>query len=237
MSIPKGTNPKRILGTHLIRLRKGEEIHALPHNDYLFQAVKLKGELYSLPELVESFPAIFPDNTLPMVIEIGCYMGDTVVELARYNRNLNVLGVDIKYKRVVKSCHKIRVEKLTNAKIALCDARQLLNLIPPNSLKGVCAFFPDPWLKGNQRKHRFLDEHFFREMYNILMQTGFIWLKTDNKIYYNYILKNIANLNFSMAPRPDGYLVDDTHTTFFERLFIDQEQPIYELFLVKKQDS
>ena len=132
-------------GHYLIRLRNNETVKFNPYNQYLLLARQLTGLLYTRPELQASFPNIFQDPSLPVVMEIGCFMGYTVLELAGRNPDLNILGVDIKYKRVVKSCNKIKRAGLCNAAIAIGDARELLTVIPDRSLYGILAFFPDPW--------------------------------------------------------------------------------------------
>ncbi|MCP5107571.1 MAG: hypothetical protein GY950_29555, partial [bacterium] len=134
-------------GNYLIQLRNGDKIDILPFNKYLLQAKNLTDLLYTRPELESRCWDIFPDPALPVIMEIGCYMGDTVVEMAERNRDFNILGVDIKYKRVVKSCNKIKRAQLTNAAITVVDARELIAILPDDSLFGILAFFPDPWQK------------------------------------------------------------------------------------------
>ena len=124
----------RIYGSWLIRSRGGVICTKMPHNPYMFEAVKLQGLLYTIPELEREFPDIFENPALPLVLEVGCYMGHTVMELAEHNPGINVLGLDIKYKRVVKSVRKIERSRLPNAKIALCDVMELLPILKEHSV-------------------------------------------------------------------------------------------------------
>lgn len=227
-------NDEYAIGHYLVRLRRGEKLNLNTHNQYMVLANQLTDLLYTKPELKKSFLNIFENPTLPVVMEIGCYMGDTVVELAKENPDLNVLGVDVKYKRVVKSCYKIQRDRLTNAKIIICDVRELIAVIPDHSLYGILAFFPDPWQKIKHKKHRFLDNHFFRNVSDKLSDQGFIWLKTDNKAYSEEISERVKGYNYSLAdglPRP---LIGVNHRTYFEQLFIRSNQPIYQLFIEKQ---
>jgi tRNA (guanine-N7-)-methyltransferase len=224
-------------GHYLVRLRNGEKLDLDIHNRYLAQAGRLTGDLYTKPELQKSFPAVFKNPELPIILEIGCYMGDTVVEIAQRNRDLNVLGVDIKYKRVVKSCYKIQRAKLSNAKIAIGDARELIALLPDSSLYGIIAFFPDPWQKKKHKKNRFLDDGFFESASTKLTDRGFIWIKTDSRAYYEEIKGTLHKYNLTAVeslPRP---LTGENHLTFFEQLFIKAEEPIYQLFIGKLNNS
>jgi len=225
-------------GHYLIRLRNNETVKFNPYNQYLLLARQLTGLLYTRPELQASFPNIFQDPSLPVVMEIGCFMGYTVLELAGRNPDLNILGVDIKYKRVVKSCNKIKRAGLCNAAIAIGDARELLTVIPDRSLYGILAFFPDPWRRRKHEKHRFLNDHFFETVSNKLTAKGFIWVKTDSKPYVDEITEKVKKYDFIITEelsldrcRP---LIGEDHRTFFEQLFTEMKQPIYQLFIIKK---
>lgn len=226
-------------GNYLIRLRNNETIDFNPFNQYLMLAKQLTGLLYTRPELRASFPNIFQDPTLPVVMEIGCYMGHTVLELAGRNPDLNILGVDIKYKRVVKSCNKIKRAGLRNAAIAIGDARELLTIIPDRSLFGILAFFPDPWRRQKHEKHRFLDDHFFETAATKLTARGFIWIKTDSKPYVDEVTEKAIRHGFmiteELSPDRDQPLISEDHRTFFEQLFTKMRQPIYQLFIIKKE--
>jgi tRNA (guanine-N7-)-methyltransferase len=226
-------NDEYAIGHYLVRLRNGEALNLNIHNRYLLQANQLRGLLYTKPELEKSFPLLFENPGLPAVMEIGCYMGDTMVEIAKRNPGLNVLGVDIKYKRVVKSCYKIKRARLTNAKIAIGDARELIAVLPDHSLYGIIAFFPDPWQKKKHKKHRFLDTHFFEVVSDKLSDQGFIWLKTDNKAYYEEIMETLQEYNFTSMDSLPLLLIGENHRTFFEQLFINANEPIYQLFIRK----
>ena len=226
-------NDEYAIGHYLVRLRNGEALNLNIHNRYLLEANQLRGLLYTKPELEKSFPLLFENPGLPVVMEIGCYMGDTVVEIAKRNPGLNVLGVDIKYKRVVKSCYKIKRAQLTNAKIAIGDTRELITVIPNHSLYGILAFFPDPWQKRKHKKHRFLDTHFFKVVTDKLLDQGFIWLKTDNKAYYEEIIETLQEYNFTSMDSLPLLLIGENHRTFFEQLFINANEPIYQLFIMR----
>jgi len=222
-------------GNILIRLRNSETVHIEPYNLYLHQAIHLTDLLYTRPELENAFPHIFEEPSLPILLEIGCYMGETVAEAGKRNPEFNILGVDIKYKRVVKSCNRIKREKLTNAKIAVGDARELLAILPDHSLFGILAFFPDPWQKRRHEKHRFLDDLFFETASRKLSGNGFIWIKTDNRAYFEEVIERVRKFDYTITdklplPRP---LVGEKYRTFFEQLFQRKNKPIHQLFIRK----
>lgn len=225
---------RNINGQRLIKLRAGEKLVLNPHNPYLFEAVGLRDLLYTFPELEQGFSTLFDDMDRPLVLDVGCYFGNTVVELALNNPGINVLGLDIKYKRVVKSCRKIRRAKVNNAKIAICEAQQLISIIPDESLNGICVFFPDPWRKSRHEKFRYLSLPFFNRMYPKIRKNGFIWLKTDNEEYFKEVGQAVARSNFSLTRQlPAGSIAPLPYITLFEDLFIKQNLAIHQMFVVK----
>lgn len=227
-------------GNILIRLRRGETIDIInPYNRYLHEAAHLTNLLYTRPEIEETFPGIFENPSLPILLEIGCYMGETVAEIGKRNSDINILGVDIKYKRVVKSCLRIKREKIANAKIVISDARELLTILPDHSLWGILAFFPDPWQKLKHEKNRFLSDYFFETASRKLTDGGFIWVKTDNHAYFKGVQKRALDFDFTIIdslPFP-GRLVGENYRTFFEQLFEKLKKPIYQLILQKMNKS
>lgn len=223
-------------GNILIRLRKGEEIEIDPYNRYLHEAKHLTDLLYTRPELEGAFPGIFENPSLPVLLEIGCYMGETVAEMGKRNRDFNILGVDIKYKRVVKSCLRIKREKLSNAKIVIGDARELIMILPDHSLTGMIAFFPDPWQKTRHEKNRFLDDHFLKTASRKLTDGGFVWIKTDNNNYFEEVRERVLNFGYTITdtlPLPRR-LIGENYRTFFEQLFVKRKKPVYQLFLINR---
>ncbi len=209
------------IGKWLIQLREGKKPGLRPINHYLFEAVELRGLLYTRPELESEFPGIFNDPALPLVLDVGCYMGHTVMELAKHNPGLNVLGLDVKYKRVVKCCRKIKKEQLTNAKIAVCDIRELVPILPESSVYGMFIFFPDPWVKIRHHKFRFLNEEFFRELFSRLSGGGFIWIKTDHHEYYEAVLDFAPRCNFTIADCLPDKIAPRPYRTIFESIFLE----------------
>lgn len=220
-----------VYGSWLIRLREGGNYAYIPHNPYMFEAVKLRGLLYTLPELEGEFPNIFDNPAQPLVLEVGCYKGHTVIELAEHNPGINVLGLDIKYKRVVKSSRKIQEARLTNAKIAFCDVMDLLSILPEHSVYGLFIFFPDPWIKRRHEKYRYLNKDFFTMVSSRLGEGGFIWIKTDQKNYFDEITTAAKQYNFSESDCLPGSIAQREYRTVFEEIFIKKKVSYYHMIL------
>lgn len=204
-------------------------------NPYIAAARDLEGLLYTLPELQAAFPHIFNFPSWPIILDIGCYLGGTVIELARENPGMNVLGIDLKYKRVVKSCRKILRAGLLNSKIVIGDAGEVLARLPGNSIYGVFIFFPDPWPKRKQQKNRLLDRVFLNLLWTRLASGGFIWFKSDNREYYSTVSAAALSTGFSISASFPGKITPGQYRTNFEKLFLSQGKTIYQAFFYKQE--
>lgn len=165
-----------------------------------------------------------------LFLEIGVHTGKVINELAAKFREDQFIGVDITYKRVVLSAQKAKIAGLDNLVTVLGDARYLDDLVAPEELDGIIAFFPDPWIKKKSQLHNRLFNHdFCKLMHQIIKINGFFWLKTDSKSYYEQIAISLKDAGFSKQEKPDEDLIlNETAESTFESLFKRQNLPIYE---------
>lgn len=224
----------KIVGGLIDKLRNHEEIQQRHFNPYLNLAMMFSDILFTQQEL-KSRSNIFTQTYANLIVEIGCYFGKTLVEIAERNPSLYVLGLDITYKRVVKTAMKIKQNQLNNASVALCDGFFLFKeILSNNSIKGLCIFFPDPWLKTNQKKHRLLNQEFISLVFEKLQSGGFFWLKTDQESYFLQTQFLLLQSGFIIAPQtPPKSLNDGVYTTEFQNLFTKQNTPFFEGVFLK----
>jgi tRNA (guanine-N7-)-methyltransferase len=217
----------------IVEKMKRGEVSTLRHeNPYLSEALDLSEVLLLQSELLNRFPSIFEKNYSRVLVEIGCYLGKNVLEFASKNPNLNVLGLDITYKRSVKSARKIKNASLSNAAIAICDARPFLQSVPDSSISGICVFFPDPWPKTKQAKNRLLSPLTLLQISLKLKETGFFWFKTDSEAYYNEVLEGMRiSPNVEWVCDPTEHipleLCESDYITSFEAMFLSKGQKIF----------
>ncbi|KAA0443644.1 MAG: tRNA (guanosine(46)-N7)-methyltransferase TrmB [Candidatus Thioglobus sp.] len=157
------------------------------------------------------FSAIF-SNENAVVLEIGFGNGDTLVQMAAQNPQLNYVGIEV-YEagigRLISNAHK---QGLGNLKVLKGDAIEFLNAnIKNHCLSKVQLFFPDPWHKKKHHKRRIVSHDFLDLLSAKLTAGGELHLATDWQDYAEQMLqmleenkhfKNIQNAH-TYSPRPD----------------------------------
>jgi len=219
-------------GHHLHLLRQGEPCPYPDKNPYLMEAVEMRGELFTLEE-IQGRPQTAFSNHAPVILEIGCYMGLTLAALARENPGLNFLGVDIKYKRVVKSLRRGKREGLNNLRVMIADGMDLLEALRDETLQGCLVFYPDPWHKKRQQRKRLLTDLFVEELERVLVPGGFVWLKTDHTDYFEVMRQRMAKSSLREVSSIAPYLADKPYPTFFETLFSGMGKPANSLICTR----
>lgn len=118
-------------------------------------------------------------RSAPLVVEIGPGEGGFLAQLALQHPLWNVLGVEIRYKRVVFCARRIVKLGATNARIARYDASCLDDLFAPGSLHGIWVNHPDPWPKTRHEKNRLISRWFLEDCARFLAPGGWVRLKSD----------------------------------------------------------
>jgi tRNA (guanine-N7-)-methyltransferase len=136
----------------------------------------------------------------------------------------------------VKSAGRLQKQGLNNAAIVMARAQEFFAAFP-KSCQGVCVFFPDPWPKERQKKHRLVSEDFAHLLKQKLSPGGFFWLKTDSLAYATeaqealFLGGFVARINEVVLPQqlataPEA-LRGEPLRTAFEELFHGQGLPTY----------
>lgn len=224
----------RNIGYIIEKLKSGEVAPNRHFNPYLSEALEYEGILFTTTELESTARSQFLKNQKPLVIEIGCYLGKNLIEMANENSNTNFLGLDITYKRVVKTARRIKTEQIKNAFVGICDGKKIFEFADDNSISGVCVFFPDPWSKIKHQKHRLLNDSFFENIFLKLAHDGFFWFKTDHLEYFQATIALIekSGLKKDQALSPSA-IRGGPYVTMFENIFIEKKLPTYEVTYFK----
>ena len=158
------------------------------------------------------FNTVF-NNDNPVILEIGFGMGQSLLQNAVKNPEVNYLGIEVHKPGVGRLLSDIHQEKITNLKLINHDAVDVLTqCVKPNSLYGVQIFFPDPWHKKRHHKRRLIQPDFIELVVQKLILGGFIHCATDWEDYAQQMMSNFSENNclrnkagaHNYSPRPDS---------------------------------
>ena len=156
----------------------------MPISDLKYQPVEsLLVELSSVLERMS--PAkLFPQDQ-PLEVELGSGDGSFLVEYARLHPERNFLGVERLLGRLRKIDRKGRRAGLQNLRGLRIESSYFLEyLLPQNSAAAIHVYFPDPWPKRKQRKHRLINACFTELARQALAPGGVVFLRTDHVEYF-----------------------------------------------------
>jgi tRNA (guanine-N7-)-methyltransferase len=153
------------------------------------------------------------NRTAPLILEIGCGMGETTAHIAAAQPQHNFVGIEVHTPGVGNLFKLIDAQQLNNLRVIQHDAVDVVrDMIAPASLAGIHVFFPDPWPKKRHHKRRLLQPPFVLELAKRLAPGGYFHCATDWEEYALQmvevlaacpLLANTSSASDGFAPRPD----------------------------------
>lgn len=174
------------------------------------RALETLGPRYALPfaRAPIDFERLF-GRRAPVVLEIGCGMGETTAAIADAHRDTDFVGVEVHGPGVGAILNRIEALALSNLRVVQHDAVDVVDaMIPDGSLAGIHVYFPDPWPKKRHHKRRLLKSAFVHALARRLAPGGYLHAATDWAPYAEEILATfsaeplLANTGQRYAPRP-----------------------------------
>lgn len=145
-------------------------------------------------------PDRHPDRGV--VLDIGFGHGESTIQMARAQPQLDVIGVEVHDPGVVTVLDAIENELLHHVRIVHGDVVRFLGRIGPESLSIVRIFFPDPWKKQRQHHRRLVREDVVAALVDRLAIGGELQLATDIADYAA-LMQRVCDAE----PRLDGGVV------------------------------
>lgn len=148
--------------------------------------------------LRDVLPRVAFDGALPNLrdrkiwLEIGFGGGEHLVWQARSNPNVALIGCEPYQDGVVKVLRAIEGEALTNIRLHMGDARDILRGLPACSLDRVFVLFPDPWPKRKHRKRRLLNASLLALLARAMKPQAELRVATDIGDYARTMLEAFA---------------------------------------------
>lgn len=154
-------------------------------------------------------------------LEIGFGGGEHLSWQAQHNPQVGIFGCEPFEDGVVKVLRQIEDQDLSNLRIYMDDARDVLRWLPESSVSRVFILFPDPWPKLRHRKRRLVNTELIGQVARVLKRDGELRLGTDIADYARAMLVALhANDRFRwLARSPTCWRVrpDDWPQTRYEQ--------------------
>ncbi len=137
---------------------------------------------------------LFPRRA-PLALEIGCGIGDFILQRARQQPETNFLAIDIYNKGCLKTCRRLEQGGLDNVRVVRTEARYLLaHFCAPGELAAVYINCPDPWPKKRHRKRRLVNRDFLHSLLFYLAPDADFFFSSDIADYAEEVAAQIAAL-------------------------------------------
>ncbi len=174
-------------------------------------------------------------NDNPIHVEIGCGKGQFLRDMSKANPNINYIGVEREPQIIVTALKKSREGEVdNNLKFFVMDVAELLEVFEAEEIDRLYINFCDPWHRKKKWAKRRLTHKNFLNLYEQLFgeKGGEVFLKTDNKILFEFSLNEIADKgwrlhNITLDLHNSDY--EGNIMTEYEKKFSEMGMPIYRL--------
>jgi len=179
------------------------------------------------------------DKQQPLSLEIGCGIGDFIVQLAARYPERNFVVTDIFNQGCLKTCSRVDEAGLTNVRVMRSEARYLMtHLLKAESLQAIYINCPDPWPKKRHRSRRLVNHEFLQLAFHSLQPNGEFHFSTDF-VDYGIAVGNLleAEPGFTnLQATPYSHELGDYPISKYMRRFLDLGQPIYYCHFLRRAD-
>ena len=174
----------------------------------------------------------FFKNENPLVLELGCGMGEYSVGLAEKFPNKNFLGVDIKGARMWQGATDAIEKNLKNVGFLRIRIDWIEYCFAKGEVDEIWITFPDPQMKKRRGVKRLTHPEFLKRYNNILKKDGPIHLKTDSQFLHGFTLGIITAENHILedsthdlcnSPVKREHMEIKTH---YEQIYLNKGLPI-----------
>ncbi len=168
-------------------------------------------------------------NDRPLALEIGCGIGDFIIQLAARSPEVNFIAIDIFNQGCRQTCSRIETSGLANIRMMRIEARYLMHhYLGKESLQAIYINCPDPWPKKRHRKRRLLNHDFLNLAVYCLQPEGELNFTTDFADYGEAAGELLAaDERFSnLHSTPFTHQLGNYPISKYMRRFLDLGQPI-----------
>ena len=170
----------------------------------------------------------------PLWLEVGFGGGEHLVHQALNNPDVQFLGVEPYVNGVAMLLGKMRNAGVTNIKLHMGDARNLMDVLADESISKAFLLYPDPWPKMRHHRRRFVTQEHLIPLSKCLKPGAEFRVATDIEDYVRQTLQEVPKAGFEwLAEGPEDWRApwDDWIATRYEQKALREDRiPHYMTF-------
>jgi tRNA (guanine-N7-)-methyltransferase len=168
-------------------------------------------------------------------LEIGFGAGEHMVHMAKTYPGIGLIGCEPFVNGVAMLLGKIREAGVTNLAVHPGDARDLFDVLPPESISKVFLNYPDPWPKKRHHRRRFVTPEHLQPLHRVMAPGAELRVATDIPDYVRQTLEEVPKAGFVwQADRPQDWQTpwaDWTSTRYEQKALREGRRPHYLTFV------
>lgn len=137
-------------------------------------------------------PSLLMPEATEVWLEIGFGGGEHLAGQAARRPDVLVMGAEPFENGVASALRHIDEAGLTNVRLHMGDARDLIAALPDGSIDRIFVLFPDPWPKARHQKRRLVNAGTAAEFARLLKPHGRLRFATDWADYAERALETLA---------------------------------------------
>ena len=170
----------------------------------------------------------------PLWLEVGFGGGEHLVHQALNNPDVQFLGVEPYVNGVAMLLGKMRNAGVTNIKLHMGDARNLMDVLPDWSVSKAFLLYPDPWPKMRHHRRRFVTPEHLNPLSKCLKPGAEFRVATDIEDYVRQSLQELPKAGFEwLAEGPEDWRApwgDWISTRYEQKALREDRTPHYMTF-------
>ncbi|MEO0359303.1 MAG: tRNA (guanine(46)-N(7))-methyltransferase TrmB [Pseudomonadota bacterium] len=132
----------------------------------------------------------------PVWLEIGFGGGEHLVHQAKLNPDVCFVGVEPYVNGMAMLLGKLRRENVSNVRLHLGDARDLMDVLPAGSIDKAFLLYPDPWPKTRHHRRRFVTREHLDPLARCLRPGAEFRVASDIADYIRQTLEQVPKAGF-----------------------------------------
>lgn len=132
----------------------------------------------------------------PVWLEIGFGSGEHMIHQAWHNPDVGVIGAEPYVNGVATALGKRRKAGVLNLRIHAGDARDLMDVLPGQSIDKAFLLYPDPWPKKKHHRRRFVTPEHLRPLHAALKLGAELRIATDIPDYVRQTMEEVPKAGF-----------------------------------------